>query len=237
VLLCADASAPLCADGLTQLADVVRRAGSQPGAVLFFEPMEDHVEIHARAVLAFAAARTLAEAGRLAPVIVIDLNRTAQLENPAAPGDPATARYDSLAGALDALLRLAIMPSAGPVFDPSAVKGHILSKGWSTIGFAATKDDSRASLEAAFSHALGPGLMAQAMPPSRARAAFVCTVVGDDLARDGSTLEPARAILAKLLPQAQRLESTWHDSGKSVRIIAFVGGLPFPETFFTHGHS
>jgi hypothetical protein len=79
--------------------------------------------------------------------------------------------------------------------------------------------------------------MAQAMPASRARAAFVCTLVGADAEISESALDASRASLAKLLPQAQRLDGVWHDPGKSVRVIAFVGGLPFPETFFTHGHS
>ena len=78
--------------------------------------------------------------------------------------------------------------------------------------------------------------MAQAMPPSRARAAFVCTIIGDGLELEAQALEAVHATVARMLPQAQRVEGAWQDSGGSVRIIAFVGGLPFPETFFTHGH-
>jgi Inner membrane component of T3SS, cytoplasmic domain len=237
VMLCADAGSPLCAESLTQLAEVVRKSGSQPGAVMFCDPADDHVESHARAKAAFDAARTLVESGRVAPFLVVDQSRTGALMNPGAHGDPSTATFDSLAGALDALLRLAVIPSSGVNLDPAAVLGQLVTRGWSTLGFAATHGKDAASISAAYAHALGPGLMAQAMPPSRARAAFVCTIVGADLGIEESALDAARAGLARLLPQAQRLDGVWHDSGESVRVIALVGGLPFPETFFTHGHS
>ena len=64
------------------------------------------------------------------------------------------------------------------------------------------------------------------------------TVIGSNgPAPEPGDLEAARGVVAKLLPQAQRIEGTWYDAGDSVRVFAFVGGLPFPETFFTHGHS
>jgi hypothetical protein len=233
VLLCADASAPLAADGLTQLSDVVRRSGAQAGAVVFFDPADDHVESHARAANGLAAARTLAEAGRLAPLIIIDLSRAQDLVGQSAVADPVVTMLDSIAGALDAMLRLPIMPATGPSPEPAAVLAQMLAKGWSTFGLAGTRDTSREALEAAFAHALTGGLLAGTMPRSRARAAFICTVVGASMldAEWESRFDAARAANGRLLPQAQRLEATYHDAGDSVRIIAFVGGLPYPETF------
>jgi hypothetical protein len=234
VLLCADASAPLCTESLTQLGDAVRRAGSQPGAVVFFDPADDHVESHARAETSFASARPLVESGRLAPFIVVDLSRASQLDAREAAGDPATPRYDALAGVLDALLRLPAMPSLGPPLDTATIGAVLLARGWSTIGLGATRATDRAALEAAFAAALGPSRMARAMPASRARTAAVFTVVGSGPPQ-AADLEAARGSVAKLLPQAQRIEATWHDGGESTRIFAFIGGLPFPETFFNHG--
>jgi hypothetical protein len=238
VLICADASAPLCTESLTQLAEVARRAGTQPGAVVFVDPTDDHVESHARAEMAFGAARTLVESGRLAPFILVDVTSAAQLDDRGTGGDPAAARYDSLGGALDSLFRLPAMPSSGPAPDAAAVRAVFLSRGWSTIGFSATADASRAALEGAMSNALGGGRMAQALPSSRARFAAVWTVVGSSgPAPEAGDFEAARGVVDKLLPQAQRVVGTWTDASDSVRVFAFVGGLPFPETFFTHGHS
>jgi hypothetical protein len=230
VLICADAAAPLAADGLLLLGDVVRRSGAQPGAVVFFDPKDDRLDSHSRAATAVTTARTLAESGRFAPFVAIDLTRASQLTDPAGP-DPMLGILDSVSGALDLVLRLPRMPSFGPSLDSSAVTAHLLAKGWSTIGLAATREVGREALDAVVARALGQGLMAQAMPPSRARTVFVCTIVGAGLSGE---VEPgaARATMARLLPQAQRLEATYLDAEESVRVIAWVGGLPYPESFF-----
>jgi hypothetical protein len=236
VLLCAEASGPLGADALTHLAEVVRRQGHQPGAVLFLDPKEDLVDARTRADAAFGAARALAESGRLAPVLVFDQSKAAAFALGGEPRDPAAPMLDSLAGALDALMRLAGIPATGAAPDPTALSAQLLARGWGTLGLAATRRTGKQDLAALAAEALGPGLMTQAMPPSRARAAVVCTIAGSGLTVEAAALEGVHATLARLLPQAQRVEGVWNDSGSSVRIIAFVGGLPFPETFFTHGH-
>jgi hypothetical protein len=187
VILCADASGPLGADALAHLAEVVRRCGAQPGAVVFCDSSDDHIDGRARATAAFAAARTLAEPGRLAPFVVFDQARASEFASEEDTRDHAAPMLESLAGALDALIRLPALPASGPQIDKSAVMGQLLARGWATIGMSATRGTSAADLDAAAAHAFGSGLMTRAMPPPRA-GAIICTVVGN-----GTELERTRS--------------------------------------------
>jgi hypothetical protein len=229
VLLCAGASAPLAADGLAALAEVVLKSGCRPGIVLFFDAQEELVESRERAARAFAAARALAESERCAPFVVIDRERA--LRRYGGPGGAEAAMFDSVSGVLDALIRLPLAPPADSPIEPSAVQARLLARGWSTIGLAATRETGSKALEAAVTEALTTGLVTQAIPASRARSSVVFTITG--AAGPGEAdLESARAVVAKLLPQAQRIEEAYRDSGDSTRVVAWVGGLPYPESFF-----
>ena len=158
--------------------------------------------------------RSLAESGRLAPFIVLDQSRAAAFAQGAESRDPARsdARLDrgrarcphaAAAAAADrrrARSRRGLRP---------AVRARV-----GTLGLAATRGASRADLAAAAADALGAGLMAQAMPPSRARAAFVCTIIGDGIELEPNALEAVHTTVARMLPQAQRVEGVWQDSGE-----------------------
>jgi hypothetical protein len=233
VLLCADAGAPLAVEGLSRLGDAVRRAGSEPGAIIFFDPLDDHVESHARAEKALAEARLLAEGGRFAPFLVVDLARAATVFSPAGTlADPVLVALDSIAGGFDAVLRLATMPSPHETPSQKAVRDLLLTKGWATLGLAGTADLSRTAAEAAFRHALGAGLLCHAMPASRARSVVVCAIAGAATA-GAAAANDAAAVVARLLPQARCSAGVYEDAGEATRVIAFVGGLPYPETFFS----
>jgi hypothetical protein len=230
VLLCFGASSPLAADALSPLAEVVARSGGQPGLVVFLDPRDDLVDSRERSVRALAAARVLAESGRCAPFVVIDVDRAARLAEAAGGRDPALGALDTVAGALDALNRLPVVASSDAGGDPAAHAARILARGWATLGLWATRDPGAKALEEALGRAVSDGLLAGAMPPSRARSVVAWTIAGAERRAELDAERRGQA-LSRLLPQAQRIEGACQDAGDSVRVVVWVGGLPYPEAF------
>ncbi len=129
------------------------------------------------------------------------------------------------------------MPGLVGDWDVAQVRQCLLGGGFATLGRAATTDVTPEGLAACVSFALDGGLFAGFMPASRARSAMVLGLVGSEiLAKEPASagrLESAMERLSGDLPQARRLHGVYQDAGKWARVMAFLGGLPFPETLAT----
>jgi cell division GTPase FtsZ len=177
--------------------------------------------------------RRLHDGGKLRPFILVEPDRLREF----VPGEDVAARRmrdATVAGACDAVNRLPLLrPLRGEV-DADAFRKAVEGEGLSSIGLSAATGTSAADLEGAVRHALGKGWLCGAVAPSRGLVAAVVVVIGsEDLAGDAGTLsrlESAVGIAKGILPQARLSTGIYEDDGKGVRIIAWVGGLPFPES-------
>ena len=171
---------------------------------------------------------------------------------------PTGPMLDSIAGALDALLRLPVLPRDRAPGRAAATSCEILfAKGWSTLGARGdARHEPRADLEAAYgagarrrAHDAGDATFPRARRVRRARSS------GDDARLRVRALEAAHATVAQAASAgAARSRAPGTIRADSIRVIAFVGGLPFRrrssrkdrvqcrhraigEASKTHGHS
>lgn len=173
--------------------------------------------------------RRLHEAGKLRPFIVVDEARLASFIGE----DDKDGWNATIGGALDTVLRLPVMPSIGGTLDGDAVRGALVEDGMSSMGLAACTETDAATLAATARHALEGGWLCGSMAPSRGRVAVILAMIGSEaLVGDVSVvsrLESAVAGVAESLPQASIATGMYEDRGRGIRIVVWVGGLPFPE--------
>ena len=84
------------------------------------------------------------------------------------------------------------------------------------------------------SQALTGGVLAADLPSSRARSAAVVALVGASILNENQEVavrlaESAAAACGRCLPQARAQIGVYEDAEEGVRIIALLGGLPFPR--------
>lgn len=182
------------------------------------------------------AARKLLDAGRLRPFIVVENRRlAAALGGGALDEAQAQAQANAtVAGAIDALNRLSLLSPLAGQLDAEAMRSLWLSPGMSTIGIAATRRAADPeAVKAAVRHALTDGLLLGSVPASRARQAAVVAAIGSEVLAGGAAmlnrLESAVEVAEGILPQARPLTGIYEVPGDEVRVISFLGGLPFPE--------
>ena len=173
--------------------------------------------------------RRLQEAGKLRPFLVIDEACLAAF----AGEDDRDAWNATIGGAVDTLLRLPVMPSIGGILDGDAVRAALAEEGMSSMGLAACAETDAATIAATVRHALTEGWLCGSMAPSRGRVAVILAMIGNEaLVGDVSVvsrLESAVDGVAELLPQASITTGIYEDGGRGIRIVVWVGGLPFPE--------
>lgn len=142
--------------------------------------------------------------------------------------------FAATAAALDAGLRLPMMTPRAGRFDAEQARNLWTKAGLGTIGIAATSEISPAALTATLPFAFGDGLMSTAVPPSRAREAWVMVVVGAGMEIPPTSVSEAisaglQAVRA-MVPQARLETVVYQDGGRSLRVFAWLGGLPMLET-------
>lgn len=177
----------------------------------------------------FDTVRRLQAAGKLRPFLVIDEARLSAF----AGTDDQDAQNATIAGAIDTLLRLPVMPSIGGTLDGDAARATLADEGMSSLGLAACTETDAATIAATVRHALTDGWLCGSMAPSRGRVAMILAMIGSEaLVGDVSVvsrLESAVGGVAELLPQASITAGMHEDRGRGIRIVVWVGGLPFPE--------
>ncbi|MAG58530.1 MAG: hypothetical protein CMJ83_19755 [Planctomycetes bacterium] len=175
------------------------------------------------------AVRRLHEAGRLRPFVVCEPARLVAANEAVAISDP----DGTVVGALDVLERMPLFQTVAGDLDAKHWEAVQAEEGISSIGLAAAGGTSEEELDAMMRLALSHGWLCGSMPPSRGRFAVVVLLIGsEDLVGDLSTvarLESAVDVAREILPQAKVTAGIYEDSGSGVRVVAWVGGLPFPE--------
>ncbi len=142
--------------------------------------------------------------------------------------------FAATAAALAAGLRLPMLTPRAGRFDSVQARNLWTKAGLGTIGIAATSEISPAALTATLPFAFGDGLMSTAVPPSRAREAWVMVVVGAGMEIPPTSVSEAisaglQAVRA-MVPQARLETVVYQDGGRSLRVFAWLGGLPMLET-------
>jgi cell division GTPase FtsZ len=177
----------------------------------------------------FKTVLMLHDAGKLRPFVLFDESRLQRIVGEQAR----SAQNATIAGLVDTVVRLPALPSIGGDLDAAVLCGHLETEGMSSFGLAASPSTDADAIGAALRHALGDGWLCSSVPPSRGRAAVVVAMIGDEaLAGDSSVANRLGSAIneaSELLPQAAVSMGIYEDCGRGVRIVAWVGGLPFPE--------
>ncbi|MAB88135.1 MAG: hypothetical protein CMJ90_01585 [Planctomycetes bacterium] len=172
----------------------------------------------------------LHDAGKIRPFVLFDESRLERIVGEQAR----SAQNATIAGLIDTVVRLPALPSIGGDVDSDALRTCLGTEGMSSFGLAAAKETDGASIGAALRHALSDGWLCSRVAPSRGRTTVVLAMIGSDvLAEDASVANRVGAAIeevSELLPQAEVSKGIYEDCGQGVRIVAWVGGLPFPES-------
>ncbi|HYC78789.1 MAG TPA: FHA domain-containing protein [Planctomycetota bacterium] len=213
----------LCADLAEIGVDVLDAAcGAAPGRVcgLFVAARTPDAGVAAKSDAGLAAVRRASEAGRLKGVVL--WNADGAEERAAA------------AEAFDALLGLPCRKAVGGRGLLGAHLEEVLSAdGFAVVGRAALDPNGESRWRAAALAAVDDGRAFRQAPASRARVVALAALIASEIpAADPDKavrLESALGHAAEATPQA-RLRRGLHEAGTGTsQVVAFVGGLPFPE--------
>jgi pSer/pThr/pTyr-binding forkhead associated (FHA) protein len=179
-----------------------------------------------------AELRVLSHAGRLGTLLLVEEDRLAQLAA-GPPSAPRTLPHDLVAGAFDALNRLSYMDPVAGDLEEAAARKLLLDNDICTVGLAATIETEESALRKTVEYAVQDGVLAAVNPASRSREAGLLVLIGKTvlgtesriLDRVNRAVEEAKGVL----PQANISTGVFLDDGEGVRVLACLGGLPFPE--------